>query len=140
MLLSMVEGQRFTFKKEERVTGKKRIENLFAHGQSFLAYPFRIVFYEYECAAPEPVSVLISIPKKRLKRATARNRMKRLVKEAYRLNKSLIPAELLLDNHRIDVAFVYVKDELCGYDVVEKSVCKSLREISNKLMIKREKC
>ena len=34
MLLSMVEGQRFTFKKEERVTGKKRIENLFAHGQS----------------------------------------------------------------------------------------------------------
>ena len=66
--------------------------------------------------------------------------MKRLVKEAYRLNKSLIPAELLLDNHRIDVAFVYVKDELCGYDVVEKSVCKSLREISNKLMIQRDKC
>ena len=130
----------FTFGKDERVSGKMRIDHLFAAATSFLAYPFRIVFYEYECAAPEPVSVLISIPKKRLKRATARNRMKRLVKEAYRLNKSLIPSELLLDNHRIDVVFVYVKDELCGYDVVEKSVCKSLREISNKLMKQREKC
>ncbi|MDO5665030.1 MAG: ribonuclease P protein component [Bacteroidia bacterium] len=136
----MVEGQRFTFKKEERVSGKKRIENLFAHGQSFLAYPFRIVFYEYECAVSEPVSILISIPKKRLKRATARNRMKRLVREAYRLNKNLLQSDLLIENHRIDLAFVYVKDELSGYDIVEKSVCKSLREISNKLKIEREKC
>ncbi|MGI6046528.1 MAG: ribonuclease P protein component [Petrimonas sp.] len=136
----MVEGQRFTFKKEERVAGKKRIENLFACGQSFLIYPFRIVFYEYECAASKPVSILISIPKKRLKRATARNRMKRLVREAYRLNKNLLQSDVLLDNHRIDVAFVYVKDELSGYDVVEKSVCKSLCEISIKLKIEREKC
>ncbi len=140
MLLSMVEGQRFTFKKEERVTGKKRMEDLFACGKSFLMYPFRIVFYEYECTASEAVSVLISIPKKRLKRATARNRMKRLVREAYRLNKGLLQSNLLPDNHRIDIAFVYVKDELSGYDIVEKSVCKSLREISNKLTIEREKC
>lgn len=141
MLLSMVKGQRFTFKKEERVTGKKRIENLFAHGQSFLAYPFRIVFYEYEYAAASPsVSILISIPKKRLKRATARNRMKRLVREAYRLNKNIFQSDLLLENHRMDVAFIYVKDELSGFDIVEKSVCKSLREISGKLKIEREKC
>lgn len=140
MLLSMVEGQRFTFKKEERVTGKKRIENLFAHGQSFLAYPFRIVFYEYKCAQPELVSILISIPKKRLKRATERNRMKRLLREAYRLNKYLLQSALLLEGHRVDIAFVYVKDEPAGYEIVEKSVRKSLREISNKLKIEREKC
>lgn len=135
----MVKGQRFTFKKEERVTGKKRIEHLFAHGQSFLAYPFMIVFYEY-AATSESVSILISIPKKRLKRATARNRMKRLVREAYRLNKNIFQSDLLLDNHRVDIAFVYVKDELADYNIVEKSVCKALREISNKLEIEREKC
>lgn len=137
----MVEGLRFTFKKEERVTGKKRIETLFAHGRSFISYPFRIVFYTYECAAaPAPVSILISIPKKRLKRATDRNRMKRLVREAYRLNKTLFRDDLLPENHRMDVAFIYVKDELAGYEVVEKSVCKSLREISNKLKMESEKC
>lgn len=140
MLLSMVEGQRFTFKKEERVTGNKRISTLFACGRSFLVYPFRIVFYEYEYTASEPVSVLVSIPKKRLKRATARNRMKRLVREAYRINKDLLLSHLLQSNHRIDIAFVYVKDELTGYDKVEKSVCKSLQEISNKLKDGREVC
>jgi ribonuclease P protein component len=140
MLLSMVEGQRFTFKKEERITGNKRISTFFARGGSFLVYPFKVVFYECECTASEPVSILISIPKKRLKRATARNRMKRLVREAYRVNKELIPSHLLLDNHRIDIAFVYVKDELSDYDKVEKSVCKSLREISNKLKDVRAKC
>ncbi|MDO5523549.1 MAG: ribonuclease P protein component [Bacteroidia bacterium] len=124
----MVEGQRFTFKKEERVTGKKRIENLFAHGRSFVAYPFRIVFYEYEPCTPSSVSILVSIPKKKLKKATDRNRMKRLAREAYRLNKNLFEK-----NSRLDIAFIYLKDELSGYDVVEKGVCKALREISNKI-------
>lgn len=136
----MVEGQRFTFKKEERVAGKKRVENLFAHGRSFLAYPFRVVFYEYECEASEPVAILASIPKKRLKRAADRNRMKRCVREAYRLNKNLLLSDYLLDNHRIDVAFIYVKDELSGYELVEKSVRKALREISTQLKVEREKC
>jgi ribonuclease P protein component len=140
MLLSMVERQRFTFKKEERVTGSKRISALFAHGASFLAYPFKVVFYDYECAVSGPVSVLVSIPKKRLRRATARNRMKRLVREAYRINKELIPSDLLPDNRRVDIAFIYIKDELSGYDKVERSICKSLREISSKLKAERAKC
>lgn len=140
MLLSMVEGQRYTFKKEERVTGNKRISTLFACGRSFLVYPFRVVFYEYEGIASAPVSVLISIPKKRLKRATARNRMKRLVREAYRINKGLLLSHLLTENHRVDIAFVYVKDEISGYDKVEKSVCSSLREIADNLKDGREVC
>ena len=137
----MVKGLRFTFKKEERVAGKKRIESLFALGRSFLAYPFRIVFYENPCvSASQSVSILVSIPKKRLKKATARNRMKRLVREAYRLNKHKFLPDLSLGNHQVDIAFVYIKDELSEYDVVEKSICKALREISGKLKIEREKC
>lgn len=129
----MVEGQRFTFKKDERVTGNKRIETLFASGHSFLAYPFRVVFYEYEAVALPSVSVLVSIPKKRLKKAVARNRMKRLTREAYRLNKYQLLDNYSADNQRIDIAFIYIKDELSDYVVVEKSMRKALREISNQI-------
>lgn len=136
----MTEGGRFTFRKEERLAGKKRIENLFHLGESFLVYPFKVVFLEYECPASEPVSILISIPKKRLKRAVARNRMKRLVREAYRMNKSLLRNDYPSENLRTDIAFIYIKDSLSGYDSIEKSVCKALRRVSFLLKERRREC
>ena len=129
MLLSMNEGECFKFTKEERVTGEKRIETLFTQGRSFMAYPFRVVFLETAHSLAMPLSILISIPKKRLKLAVHRNRMKRLTREAYRLNKHLIKDALLRKEVHIDVAFIYVKDELSDSATVEKGLRKALREL-----------
>lgn len=129
MLLSMNEGVCFKFTKEERVTGDKRIETLFTEGRSFMAYPFRVVFLETAHSRSMPLSVLVSIPKKRLKSAVHRNRMKRLVREAYRLNKHLIEDALLRKEGHIDVAFIYVKDELSDFATVEKGLRKALRAL-----------
>jgi ribonuclease P protein component len=132
----MNEEERFRLTKEERVTGERRIETLFAQGDSFMAYPFRVVYLETAHLQSMPLSVLISIPKKRLKAAVDRNRMKRLFREAYRLNKhQLIVAMLPLTGH-IEVAFIYVKDELSDFVTVEKGVRKALRELS--LQIRKE--
>lgn len=136
----MKEGQRYTFGKEERVTGEKRIEKLFTDGQSFIAYPLRVVFMEYECEKPRSASVLISIPKKRLRLAVQRNRMKRLIREAYRLNKHLFCGTCLKDGCGIDIAFIYIKNELSEYAAVEKGIHKALREIPRLLNSKREEC
>lgn len=125
----MNEGECFRFLKEERVTGEKRIETLFTQGRSFMAYPFRVVFLETTQPHSLPLSVLISIPKKRLKSAVHRNRMKRLTREAYRLNKHLIIDLLHLKKVHIDAAFIYVKDELSDFAMVEKGVQKALREL-----------
>ena len=126
----MTEGLRFTLGKEERVTGIKRIEKLFAEGRSFFVYPFRVVYLQYECEHPAPVSVLVSIPKKRLRSAVKRNRMKRLFREAYRLNKHLYLNSLRIENRQLDIGFVYVKDELSDFFEIEKSVHRALREIT----------
>ncbi len=138
MLLSMNEGERFRFTQAERVTGERRIETLFAQGHSFMAYPFRVVFLQTACAPARSLSVLISIPKKRLKSAVHRNRMKRLVREAYRLNKHLFDGTLLPENGHIDIAFIYVKDELSEYPVVEKGIKKAMRELMQH--IRKEQC
>lgn len=131
MLLSMDVIERFRFTKGERITGERRIETLFARGRSFMAYPFRVVYLETEQFALSPLSVLVSIPKKRIKPAVHRNRMKRLFREAYRLNKHFFNTELLREKDHLEIAFIYVKDELCDYATVVKGVQKAMRELNN---------
>lgn len=136
----MKEGQRYTLGKEERVTGEKRIEKLFTDGQSFIAYPLRVVFIVYECEKRYPISILISIPKKRLRLAVERNRMKRLIREAYRLNKHLFDGECLQEGQALDMAFIYVKNEMAEYAAIEKGVKKALREVSLQLNREEKEC
>ncbi len=78
----------FTFKKAERLKSRKVIELLFKDGKSFGAYPLRLVFLKNEePRSNAPVQFTVSVPKRSFKSAVARNRIKRKVREAWRLNK-----------------------------------------------------
>lgn len=78
-------------------------------------------------AAPCP-QFLISVPKKKIRHAVDRVQMRRRVREAYRLNRHLIPAGLPLD-----IAFVYVATEVLPYAEVLKGVTRILTRISKSL-------
>ena len=78
----------YTFKKEERLCSKRLLEKLFHNGSSFLLYPYRIVWLAEKLPAEVPVQVVISVPKRRFKKAVDRNLIKRRIREIYRLNKS----------------------------------------------------
>lgn len=80
-----------SFKKEERLCSQKLIEQLFHKGSSFFSHPFKVIWLPATLTGSYPVQVVISVPKKRFKKAVDRNRIKRLIREAYRKNK----AELL---------------------------------------------
>lgn len=77
-----------SFKKEERLCNIKLIEKLFSNGSSFLVYPFRIIWLSEDSSSNFPVQVLISVPKRKFKRAVDRNLIKRRIREVYRLQKS----------------------------------------------------
>ena len=80
--------RRHTFPKEEHLCRKKLIEELFSkQGSSFGVYPLRIVWIKSEMPTTASPQVLISVSKRTFKRAVDRNRLKRLIREAYRLNK-----------------------------------------------------
>ena len=80
--------RRHTFPKEEHLCRKKLIEELFSkQGSSFGVYPLRIVWIPAPTPTNAPPQVLISVSKRTFKRAVDRNRLKRLIREAYRLNK-----------------------------------------------------
>ena len=82
-----------TLGKEERITSKILIDELFNgnHSHSMVAFPIRLVYMEKarEEACP-PVQLLVSVPKRCFKRAVKRNRVKRQMREAYRHHKHLL--------------------------------------------------
>lgn len=135
----MDKGQRFTLKKDERIRGSKRIEYLFVNGLSFVSYPLRVVFIEQSRVTSSQVSIFVSVPKKKIKSAVARNRVRRLIREAYRLNKYTFDRNCLNENQMLEIAFVYLKNEMSDYETIERSVRKALKEIEKQLK-EREKC
>ena len=123
--------ERFTFKKEERVTGTKRIEALFAEGKSFISYPLRVVYLVHEHCELTGCSILVSVPKKRIKKAAHRNRIKRQIRESFRLSKDLVnDIKVELGEQSLDIAFVYVKDTLSNYNEIDKAMQKALKQIA----------
>jgi ribonuclease P protein component len=67
-----------TFLKKEHLCGEIRINKLFSNGKAFIVYPLRVVYSVEQNSTDVPVKVLVSVPKKRFKRAVKRNRLKRL--------------------------------------------------------------
>lgn len=104
-----------------------------------MAYPLRVVYKETNYPISFSLSLLITVPKKRIKSAVKRNKIKRLIREAYRLNKHIIIDVRNIDNRHFDIGFVYVKDEVADYATIEKGVIKALIGLKNKLFFIEEK-
>lgn len=97
--------------------------------QAALAYPVRIVWRVNKArkADVETPKFLISVPRRRLRHAVDRVKMRRRIREAYRLNR----AEILGNIHLpVDMAFVYIADKLVDYKQVNKAVVKCLSKIA----------
>ena len=124
--------ERFTFDKAERLSGTKRIDALFKEGESFISYPLRVMYLIHEQSAESGCSILISVPKKRIKKAVQRNRIKRLIRESYRLNKDLRNT-ISIHEVSIDIAFIYVKDAESKFSLMQKSMRKALIQISDRI-------
>ena len=126
-------NRRYTLSKEERLSWKRYIDLLFAKGQSFVAFPLRVVYLPVEEDSLAPVSILISVPKKKFKRAVKRNLIKRQIREVYRVRKYTLIDPLVEKNSRILVAFLYLDKEIRSFAEMEKAMTKALTTLVNKV-------
>ncbi len=122
----------FSLKKNERLRSKNDIDKLFTSGESFVIYPFRIVYKFSDSNSSFKASILISIPKKRFKRAVKRNLLRRRTREAYRLNKDTL-LDNLPNNRTLNIAFLYISNELYDYSVIEKKMKESLVRLNKEI-------
>lgn len=131
----MSEEKKFTLHKKERLNSKILIEKLFSGGSKSLpAFPLRIVYMPLEGDNHPLVSILISVPKKRFKRAVKRNRVKRQIREAYRKNKSILTDVLEKEGKKAAIAFIWLDNELHTSEDVEYKVRKLLQLTVEKLL------
>lgn len=79
---------KYTYPKKEKLKSKKLIEQLFAEGQSVSAFPLRLVYLGTTFDEDVLLKTGVSVSKRHFKKAVDRNRIKRLLREAYRLNKA----------------------------------------------------
>ncbi|GAA0737009.1 ribonuclease P protein component [Gaetbulibacter jejuensis] len=80
----------FTYNKKEKLKSKKLIEQLFAEGQSVSAYPLKLIYLPVDFDDSVLLKTGVTVSKRKFKNAVDRNRIKRLMREAYRLNKAVI--------------------------------------------------
>ncbi len=112
------------FRREERIKSKKLIDYVFNGGaRSFSNFPIRIVYKENNKPSKgSRASILVSVSKKRFKHATDRNKVKRLIREAYRTSKSNLLTTLNLENKNIAIAFIYLSNKIVPYNIIQEKI------------------
>ena len=108
--------QRFFLKKEDRLKSRKAIELLFAKGKSFSEFPFRVLWMISENAAG--LKAGFSVSSKSFKRAVDRNRIKRLMREAYRLQKNELQNDPALTQKSLGIFFIYTGKVLPEHTII----------------------
>ena len=119
--------------KGEKLKSRKQIAKLFLKNNAVFVYPIKFIWSDADSEQQAPIQVLISVPKRNFKRAVDRNRLKRLLWEAYRRNKEILYLEIGQNRKPILLGLLYVGKELLPYVEIEKSVVKALDKIKDEL-------
>ena len=123
--------QRYFLKKTDRLKSRKAIEILYKNGKHFSIYPFRI---QYLVTKFEPgIKAGFSAPTKNFKKATDRNRIKRLIKEAYRLQKNEIEKHQSLIENGLHIFIIYTGKDLPKYDFIAEKTASVLQKLTKQL-------
>ncbi len=131
----MLQNQiRYTLGKEERLKSRKLIDQLFKEGKSFSFFPFRVVWKYLPSTSDSFLKAGFTVSTKHFKKAVDRNRIRRLMKEAYRLQKNDLQKGLEQSDKPLAIFIIYTAKEIPAYlFVVEKivAVLERLKKIVN---------
>ncbi|GMN07912.1 ribonuclease P protein component [Croceitalea sp. MTPC5] len=122
----------FSLAKKERLKSKKHIEKLFAEGTHVSNFPLKLVYLNTHFADRASLKAMVIAPKKNFKSAVSRNRIKRVLREAYRLNKHVVFNNI--EGHYA-LAILYLGKEMPDYEMANHKMQGLLKrfneEVSN---------
>lgn len=116
------------FPKKEKLNSKIKIDNLFRSKNTFTYNKIK-VHWIINFSEENQSETLISVPKKIIPLSTKRNKIKRLIRESYRLNKNI----LQLDNQGINISFMFLSSDIPEYNSLEEKIKVILHRLNDKL-------
>ncbi len=119
-----------TFKKKERLHSRKLIDTLFSEGKHFFKYPFKVIWLETTHETAYPVQIMVSVSKRKFRKAVDRNKLKRRIKEAYRNNKPALVAGRESKKEALLLALVYTADDMLSYAEIERKIILILQRLT----------
>lgn len=124
-------AKRFGFPKAERLKSRKQIDGLFEKGKSVAVFPIRVTYQFFPAEAENSgLQVGVTASKRYFKKAVDRNRLKRLLREAYRLQKEELQTGLKAAGKRGLVFFLYTDKTVASFDVIKAAMAKCLKKLN----------
>jgi ribonuclease P protein component len=122
----------FSFSKKERLKNKIEIESLFSEGNRFFEYPFNVI-WKLDSNSDYTLKMAVSVPKKKIPNATDRNKIKRLVREAFRKNKIIIQQPLEAKNVKLHLMLVYSQSSIISMSEIEDKISVTLQRLAEQI-------
>ena len=117
------------FPKSERLKSHVLIEKLFQESESIKEFPFVIKYLSNKFEEGSNVQIAISVPKRKVKKAVDRNRLKRQIKEAYRLNKAQLLEKFKDKEEGLALFLIYNGGERADYKIVDTKIKVLLQQL-----------
>lgn len=120
--------KRFGFGRKEKLKSRKQIDELFLNGKNFSVFPLRVT-YQLLPSEETIVQVGVTAGKKYFKKAVDRNRIKRLIREGYRLQKSDLIEVLKQKGQKGFLFFMYTDKTITSFSIIKDAMHKALKRL-----------
>ena len=125
----------FSYNKKEKLKSRKALEQLFTNGKSFSVFPVKVFYMPMTEALDHPVKVGVGVSARNFKKATDRNRIKRLLRECYRLNKLSLNTMIETQQKQVAVFFLYIGKELPEYILLTEKMQAALKRLEENIAL-----
>mgnify|MGYP000848807973 FL=1 len=122
---------RYTFTKSERLKNEKEITKLFSEGASISVFPLKLIYMESSFPEHNLIKIAVTASKRNFKKAVDRNRLKRMMRELYRLNKHAIYSSL--DNKKYVMMLMYVGKKEEKMELLQTHMEQLIEKLGEKL-------
>ena len=123
----------FTYQKKDKLKSRKQTQNLFSNGKAIGVFPIKLIYTIEEVDTAGVLQAGVGAPTRTFRKAVQRNRVKRLLREAYRLEKPTFLAQFSLEHKRINLFFLYGNAEVLSQAEIQIRVRSALAVLVQKL-------
>ena len=120
--------KQFSYNKKEKLKSRKQLEQLFSAGKTFTVFPLKI-FYELNDAQDNILKTGVGVSKKYFRKAVERNRIKRLLREAYRTEKTELLNYIQQNKKQIALFFLYIDKSLPDYNLLKQKMQQAIEKL-----------